>query len=675
MMQKIIKKFGQNGIRNFATYPGLLRSMLFVPPSKIELALSSPADSFIVDLEDSVPKQEKESRRNFWAKALREDILKGRPTFVRCNAISAGFEQAKKDIQELGVKSVTGIMVPMLETADELHEYEKIMRGCENRDLFLFGLVETPKGVMNAYKIATGSERLVAMCLGHLDYITVAHCANTVPGLQYPKNVIIHAARSRDLLPIESVTTGYKNHEHFEADARLSREMGFAGKAVLTADQVYITNSIFSPSPKEIAWSRRLLGFEKEGTFSDKGRMWGPPFMLMAKYHLEQHEAAKKMEEKQIEKPVDSLKCVFYEYGLKPQKIEPNLKLQSSYSLTVTDSWLSTWQSSYFDVSPIYISEIEAKKLGFKNILLPPSLLSTLSIAMVVLQYSADHALLLGFRNGKYLRPAYPGDTFTTDMKIEGYRNLSGQKGCVIYTQHILKNQHGEPVFSLQKQTLFDYSVQSSQEIPEFVEKEFNNEDSLLKKHLIENVKPKEDELLSAELEQGIVVVHPTSKSIEFAENQQLCTLLKVNNSHIANKMKFLPTELLVAGPYSTAAALAISSIDFGEVFMQDFIYSSNISKMNPGAMLSAISYIVDIKAIKENPNLEEVTVLTLGLSNFDVENLRMWPVPKSLFANPFVQKTPVQYELICRTDCPYFLHKIVNQTLRKIIRRKPHKS
>ena len=131
------------------------RSLLFVPanrPDRYAKAAAAGADKVIIDLEDSVPADQRAAAREMIAPALpevpRERLL------VRVNPTADPDHAA--DLDAVPLAAVGGLMVPKLEHAAELRglagelERREAAAGLAVGSTFLVVLIETARGVRDA---------------------------------------------------------------------------------------------------------------------------------------------------------------------------------------------------------------------------------------------------------------------------------------------------------------------------------------------------------------------------------------------------------------------------------------------------------------------------------------------------------------------------------------------
>ncbi len=246
----------------------ILRTLLFVPGNqerRIEKARSIAADAFILDLEDSVPPSEKDSARKMVSASLDGLALSGREVFVRINSLPTRY--AMPDIKAVATRGLRGICLPKTESADDIHKADVLIVDAEKEaglkagSIVLLPLIETPKGIINAYEIATASPRILGVTFGAEDYAMEMGVNRTKEGAEiyYPRMVIAVACHTANVLAIDCVYTDVRDNEGLIKEVRLVRQMGFQGKLVIHPDQVSPVNQIFIPSEEEIGYARKVV--------------------------------------------------------------------------------------------------------------------------------------------------------------------------------------------------------------------------------------------------------------------------------------------------------------------------------------------------------------------------------------------------------------------------------
>jgi citrate lyase subunit beta/citryl-CoA lyase len=148
------------------------RSMLYVPgnkPSWMEKAAEYGADALILDLEDSVPDQEKIAARPLIKAAVKALKAKGQACYVRVNAFATGLTLG--DLEGVMCCELDGINLPKVETTEDMQALHTLMTHLEKRMNIPAQSMETPlgletaKGMRNIYEIATSCPRVRRMTL------------------------------------------------------------------------------------------------------------------------------------------------------------------------------------------------------------------------------------------------------------------------------------------------------------------------------------------------------------------------------------------------------------------------------------------------------------------------------------------------------------------------------
>ena len=135
---------------------------LFVPANKldwIEKAERSEADGLIVDLEDSVPLEEKGKARDGLVEYLSSEEI-SKPFFIRTNPLTS--QEGRKDSSSFGTKknNFLGLMTPKIESLDELKDLPDTLK--------ITLLVETPLAIENLASLASDI-RVNGIALGGAD--------------------------------------------------------------------------------------------------------------------------------------------------------------------------------------------------------------------------------------------------------------------------------------------------------------------------------------------------------------------------------------------------------------------------------------------------------------------------------------------------------------------------
>lgn len=151
------------------------RTYLFTPgnhPRRVEKAFTLDTDVVILDLEDAVAIAEKVKTRDI----VRETLAKPRDTaaFVRVNAYDT--EYCYGDICAVVCPDLDGVMLPKLESVEDLMSVEWLIsnlernQGMEVGTIDLLPIIETAKGAANLRDMVQAGSRVKRFAFGAGDY-------------------------------------------------------------------------------------------------------------------------------------------------------------------------------------------------------------------------------------------------------------------------------------------------------------------------------------------------------------------------------------------------------------------------------------------------------------------------------------------------------------------------
>jgi citrate lyase subunit beta/citryl-CoA lyase len=274
----------------------LRRAMLFVPgnnPSMLQNAGIYGADSLIFDLEDAVSVLEKDTARDL-VKSTIKNLKYPCEVGVRINHISTLWGRA--DLDAVLPSKPNFIRLPKAEAAEEIQLIDEIISQVEAKCNFEVGsikmmaAIESPKGLRNAYEIATASPRMMALAIGGEDFSTSLKTGKSKSGreLFVARSMLIFAAREAGIDAIDSVFSDVRDDDAFIQEVTLAKELGFDGKSCVNPRQVDLAYEVFTPSSKEIDHAKRVLEAyqealeRKSGVISLNGKMIDAPMITRA---------------------------------------------------------------------------------------------------------------------------------------------------------------------------------------------------------------------------------------------------------------------------------------------------------------------------------------------------------------------------------------------------------
>ena len=244
----------------------LLRSLLFVPGNNdrfLEKAKSLHADIICFDLEDSVPVEEKKSARNLIKNALKNRAEYNSEIYVRTNSPISGL--IPDDLKEIIQKGVDGIVIPKVDTASDIKKIEKIMIGLEKKrklkPIEIIASIESTKGVVNSYSIASSSKRVSALVFGVFDLLNDlgVEYAKNPEGAIYSRTKIPVDAKAAGKYAIDAIWQDIDDAVGLENDSIAAKNLGYVGKSIIHPNQIDIVHKVFYPTPSEVEWAQKVL--------------------------------------------------------------------------------------------------------------------------------------------------------------------------------------------------------------------------------------------------------------------------------------------------------------------------------------------------------------------------------------------------------------------------------
>ncbi|MEA5095245.1 HpcH/HpaI aldolase/citrate lyase family protein [Sedimentibacter saalensis] len=277
------------------------RSMLFMPGNNSGMLLNADAlgaDSVILDLEDAVSPQEKDSARILVRNALKYLGYKGCEVIIRINSIDTDFW--KKDLDEILPMKPDMIMPPKVCSGMDIKVIENYMGEVERKHNIekktsLIPLIETALGVENAFEIASSSKRIKAIFLGGEDLTADLRCKRTKQGdeIFYSRGRMVMAARAAGIDVYDTPFTDVEDEEGLRTDAEFAKSLGFTGKACISPRHVQAVNEVFSPTLEEIEYAKEVMDIiqvakeQGKGAISLRGKMIDAPIVERARQTLE----------------------------------------------------------------------------------------------------------------------------------------------------------------------------------------------------------------------------------------------------------------------------------------------------------------------------------------------------------------------------------------------------
>jgi citrate lyase subunit beta/citryl-CoA lyase len=237
------------------------RSVLYMPGSNaraLEKARTLPADALILDLEDAVAPEAKDTARAQVCEAVKAKGFGRREVVVRINALSTPW--GAKDLLAAAAAGPDAILLPKISTPEELRAVEQRLAGI-NPALALWAMVETPLAVLNIAALAGAGGRLVCLVMGTNDLVKEMRGVHTEDRLNLAAalGLTVLAARAHGLSVVDGVYNDIANSEGFAASCAQGRSFGFDGKTLIHPSQIAPCNTAFAPSPEEVETARKIV--------------------------------------------------------------------------------------------------------------------------------------------------------------------------------------------------------------------------------------------------------------------------------------------------------------------------------------------------------------------------------------------------------------------------------
>ncbi len=284
------------------------RAMMFMPgnnPAMLQNAGIYGADTVIFDMEDSVAISEKDSARRLVHNAIKR-LKYPCEVAIRINHIQTPY--GLDDLKVVLPARPDLVRLPKAETAKDIQIVDEIISEAEEKNGFepgsikMMAAIETAKGLMNAYEVATASSRMVALAIGGEDFIADLKTSRTSHGneLFVPRGQLVLAARAAGIQAIDSVYTDINNEQGFIEETIRIKEMGFDGKSVVNPKQIRMVQEIFAPTEKEIAHAERVIAAYQDalarnsGVIAIDGKMIDTPIVTRAERVLAYAAAVRK---------------------------------------------------------------------------------------------------------------------------------------------------------------------------------------------------------------------------------------------------------------------------------------------------------------------------------------------------------------------------------------------
>ncbi len=244
-------------------------------------AAAAPVDHVMADFEDACPYEFKgPPSRKTMVEALNSVDFGEKVVTVRPNNVRSKYFLGDMEAVMLGaIDRFHGIILPKTEGPDDIRYLSQLLDALEEQGgwttkVQIEALIETPLGLVNAYPIATASDRMVGLIFGIGDFAAAIgvreNVENQNQSFHYAKQATVVAAKAARLHAIDNaylklVRRDTPPEEAEEINQGLREKnigaanLGMDGTWVIHPQQAEIANECFTPDEETVAHHKRAL--------------------------------------------------------------------------------------------------------------------------------------------------------------------------------------------------------------------------------------------------------------------------------------------------------------------------------------------------------------------------------------------------------------------------------
>ena len=281
------------------------RMIHFFDPSNPKMLAKVPdlipqVDVLLGNLEDGVQADRKEAARTGLVQVARSTDFGDTQLWTRVNSLDSpwALDDLVTLVTEIGDR-LDVIMLPKVEGPEDIHYADRLLAQLEARagltgPLLLHAILETASGVSRVEEIVQASPRMQGISLGPADLAASRRMKTTRVGGGHPGYLVrtdpagddLHAGRStyqQDLwhytvarmvdacvaagvLPYYGPFGDIRDVVGCEDQFRSAYILGCVGAWSLHPAQIAIARKVFSPSPADVAWARRVIAAMGDST-------------------------------------------------------------------------------------------------------------------------------------------------------------------------------------------------------------------------------------------------------------------------------------------------------------------------------------------------------------------------------------------------------------------------
>ena len=260
---------------NFKAKP--LRSELFVPGNKEDWMRKAPrygADALILDLEDSVPPEEKPEARALVRRMLEELGPAGQTLVVRVNRLETGL--TGYDLEAITCPHLYAVMLPKVEGPEAVFEVDVLLKHFERRMGIPLGKTFIDPGPGNSPGHPASLRHRGRLAPGrppggqrrqgrrHRPLHRFQWTPQGMETLFLRSKVLVDSRAAGVPYPVTGGWMDIHDLEGLRAAAKQAKGLGYTGMHLIHPSHVSVVNEVFTPTPEEIAqWQGLVKAMEE----------------------------------------------------------------------------------------------------------------------------------------------------------------------------------------------------------------------------------------------------------------------------------------------------------------------------------------------------------------------------------------------------------------------------
>jgi citrate lyase subunit beta/citryl-CoA lyase len=228
-----------------------VRSILFLPasnPRAIAKARRAGSDMVVLDLEDAVKPDDKDSAREAAVEALAS--ARSMPVAIRVNGV--GTEWHSLDLDAVARSKADLLVVPRAISAHLVHGIAEAVGKP------VLAMIETAAGVLGAAEIAPETAGLIAGTNDLRADLRLPLDSTREP-ISASLQMIVLAARAAGVAVFDGVFNNLEDSDAFLTEAEQGRRLGFDGKSLIHPNQIDACHRAFAPTDAELERAGALV--------------------------------------------------------------------------------------------------------------------------------------------------------------------------------------------------------------------------------------------------------------------------------------------------------------------------------------------------------------------------------------------------------------------------------